>query len=70
MYAKDYIRALYYNNAPNPLVYDESISANKLQDFNGKSYTETLYALHSSPYNLYPAAYQAYRYSDGASDLQ
>jgi hypothetical protein len=70
VYAKDYIRALYYNNAPNPLVYDESISANELQDFNGKSYTETLYALHSSPYNLYPAAYQAHRYSDGASDLQ
>ena len=70
VYAKDYIRALYYNNAPNPLVYDESISANELQDFNGKSYTETLYALHSAPYNLYNAAYQAYRYSDGASNLQ
>lgn len=68
-----YIRPLYYNNAPNPLVYGENITANKLQDFNGKSYTDTLKRLHN-PYGLppiqYPAAYQASRYSDSTSDLQ
>ena len=56
----------YLGDVPNPEYYKELAGGNMLSDFNGLSNTETLVGLGSD----YVAANAAYKYNDGASNLQ
>ena len=64
---RDLIPSPYLGDTPNP-EYNKEISGynNVLSDFNGLSNTETLVGLGSD----YVAANAAYKYNDGASNLQ
>lgn len=56
----------YLGDTPNPEYYKEISGNNVLSDFNGLSNTQTLVELGTA----YKAAKDAYRYNDGASNLQ
>lgn len=62
----DLIPSPYLGDVPNPEYYKELDGNNVLSDFNGLSNTETLVGLGAD----YVAANAAYKYNDGASNLQ
>jgi hypothetical protein len=61
-----YVVSPYLGDAPNPEYYKELDGGNVLSDFNGLSNTQTLVGLGTG----YTAANAAYKYNDGASNLQ
>lgn len=61
-----YIPSPYLGEAPNPEYYKTISGNNALSDFNGLSNTQTLIGLGS----VYEAANAAWKYKDGASNLQ
>ena len=65
-YNTPYVPSPYLGDAPNPEYYKTILGNNVLSDFIGLSNTQTLVGLGTG----YTAANAAYRYNDGASNLQ